>query len=168
MIRRPTIRWQRRWRNLRLSIKVIGATLLILALMMLLAGWGAISSERETLQERTRVHGNALAGTVAAFSAEPMLALDFPILETYAETLAKERYEVAYVRVEKRDGMVVAQAQDPQFNLQKALADGEARLFTAEIRVAPNAPETIGQVLIALLTQATDKGHGKFKSPKTR
>ncbi|MBF0339884.1 MAG: response regulator [Magnetococcales bacterium] len=143
------------WQRLRLDVKLIGSTLVLLAIPTLLLGWNAIVAEQRALEERIRSQGDSLSEAAAIFSIEPLLTLDDTVLSSYVKRLTRTQYDVGFVRILDANGRVVAQAPDAY--VQSPLDQGAVRLFHVDVLVEPDDTEPIGVVEIGLLTRYADQ-----------
>ncbi|GAB0058521.1 Sensor histidine kinase RcsC [Candidatus Magnetaquicoccaceae bacterium FCR-1] len=142
---------------MRLDVKLIGSTLLLLAIPTVLMSWNAVVAEQRALSERVQRQGAALAEAAAIFSIEPLLTLDDIVLASYVKRLTRTQYDVGFVRILDANGRVIAQA--PDLNTVDSLslaASGTVRLFRVDVLVEPSDTEPIGKVEIGLLTRNAD------------
>ncbi|MBF0212636.1 MAG: response regulator [Magnetococcales bacterium] len=150
--------FMRIWQRLRLDVKLIGSTLVLLAIPTVLLGWHAIAAEQRALQERIQSQGASLAEAAAIFSIEPLLTLDDAILSGYVKRLTRTQYDVEFVRILDADGRVVAQAPDPHAPESHFLNQGgQVRHFHARVLVEPEDSEPIGAVEVGLSTRHADQ-----------
>ena len=77
-----------------ISLKITAAVLALLLAVSLLYIWRGASYLRTTLLRRLDVEGASLAHSAAAFCVEPLVAQDYPVLETYAEEIVRITREV--------------------------------------------------------------------------
>ncbi|MBF0192301.1 MAG: PAS domain S-box protein, partial [Magnetococcales bacterium] len=146
------------WQRLRLDVKLIGSTLVLLAIPMVLLGWNTIVAEQRALRERIQSQGASLAEAAAIFSIEPLLTLDDAILAGYVKRLTRTQYDVGFVRILDSNGRVIAQAPDPHAPETHFLPDsGDMRLFRVDVLVEPEDTEAIGVVEIGLSTLHADQ-----------
>ncbi len=136
------------WQKLRFDIKVIGATVLIVGLVFLVTGWHTIVTERRILYEQIDKQGQSLVTLTSVSVLEALLADDYPILETIADMLAKEKNDIGYVRILRGDGKIVAEAPDAPLSLEP---EG-VRTFNAPVLVQADPPRPVGSVAIGILT----------------
>ncbi|MEO5347346.1 MAG: ATP-binding protein [Magnetococcus sp. YQC-9] len=147
----------RLWQRLRLDVKLIGTTLLLLAIPTVLLSWNAVIAEQRALLERVQRQGAALAEAAAIFSIEPLLTLDDVVLSGYVKRLTRTQYDVGFVRILDANGRVIAQA--PDLNSIDSLSlneSGAVRIFRVDVLVEPADTEPIGTVEIGLLTRHAD------------
>ena len=140
------------WRKWPLGVKMIGATLLLLGIAAFLLGWYVIAGERRVLQEQVEYQGKSLAKATAIFAVEPLLTMDYPVLETYVNRLALAEHGVAFVRIVILDQVVV---QAPDSAAQSLQDPATVRVFKAFVWVDPEAADDqqyIGTVEIGVLT----------------
>lgn len=121
----------------------------MVGVFFLVCGWYLIHTERQVMLGQIKAHGQSLAQAASVFSGEPLLAMDYPVLETYANNLAKEENNVGFVRFEDTDGLVVAEA--PGASIQKKIEQMGVRLYSADINIQLNGLNRIGKVVIAML-----------------
>ncbi|MBF0428786.1 MAG: response regulator [Magnetococcales bacterium] len=142
------------WQRLRLDVKVIGSTLILLGIFAVLLGWSAIAAEQRALQAQIQSQGSSLAEAAAIFSIEPLLTLDDGLLSGYVNRLTRTHPDIGFVRILDVTGRVVTQAPDI---LALPVAEPESvRLFRVNILVEPGDTEPIGVVEVGLLTHNVD------------
>ncbi|MBF0627196.1 MAG: response regulator [Magnetococcales bacterium] len=144
------------WQRLRLDVKLIGSTLVLLAIPTVLLGWHTITTEQRALQERIDSQGTSLAEAAAIFSIEPLLTLDDTILAGYVKRLTRTQYDVDFVRILDINGRVVAHAQAPD-PVAFTSDHGAVQLFRANVLVEPDDTEPIGVVELGLSTRHADQ-----------
>ncbi|NGZ05716.1 MAG: response regulator [Magnetococcales bacterium] len=150
--------FKRIWQRLRLDVKLIGSTLILVAIPTLLLGWQAVSAEQRALHERIQSQGASLAEAAAIFSIEPLLTLDDAILAGYVKRLTRTQYDVTFVRILDANGRVVAQAPDSALPESAFLAESaDTHLFRYPVMVEPSDSEAIGMVEIGLSTRHADQ-----------
>lgn len=142
------------WRQ-RIDLKVIGTTLFLLGIILGVSAWHTIDTERQVLLDQINAHGNSLANASSVFSIEPLLSMDYPVLETYAENLVVEALNVGFAHFYDSDGNLVAQAPQPQ--IQETFAKHSIRTYTAKVKINKNNLEPIGTVVIGMLTHRSTK-----------
>ncbi|MBF0260589.1 MAG: response regulator [Magnetococcales bacterium] len=145
------------WQRMRLDVKLIGSTLLLLAIPTVLMSWNAVVAEQRALSDRIQRQGAALAEAAAIFSIEPLLTLDDIVLASYVKRLTRTQYDVGFVRILDANGRVIAQAPDLNTVDSLSLAlSGTVRLFRVDVLVEPTDTEPIGKVEVGLLTRNAD------------
>ena len=137
-----------RWQRTRLSVKLIGATLVFLALATAGSSLYTIASERRILLKQIDAQGASLARAASIFSLEPLLIRDYPVLETYAGNMVDDKHDVSFVRIMRADGRTVAQASSGR----TATPQGPVRVYTADIKVR-DADDAIGKVNVGISMQ---------------
>jgi len=131
----------------RLGVKVIGVTLIFLAVVSLVSAVLTIRGERDTLLKQIEISGRSLCETVSVMCVDPLLADDYPVLDTYCETFVNDQNDVRFVRVLNQDGKVVSQAWAPD----KAVHD--VQMHRADIEIDPEDPTVLGQVVVGISTE---------------
>lgn len=81
--------------------------LLVLLLTLSLSGWLHVQRERHVLTELMEKHGKSLSHSIAVSCIEILLSEDYPILDSYLETMGKERNDILFIEV-KHHGKVVS------------------------------------------------------------
>ncbi len=142
------------WQRLRLDVKVIGSTLVLLGMMTLVLGWSAIHAEQRALRDQIKIQGASLAEAAAMFSIEPLLTLDYVVLDSYVSRLTRGQYDIGFVRIFDASGWGVSQASGVADSI--GLSSETMRIFRADVLVEPEDVEPIGFVEIGLLTRHAD------------
>jgi signal transduction histidine kinase len=88
---------------------------MLLTLVGLLSafGWISIRDERHALEGLLEQHGNSIVHTIAASTIELLLIEDYPVLETFLNTIGRKSRRVASIKV-IRKGNIVASYQSPE------------------------------------------------------
>jgi two-component system sensor histidine kinase/response regulator len=134
--------------------QIILVTVTVLAVISLASGWHSVETQRAMLLEKMARQGRLLARTTAVLAVEPMLVNDYPALSTFVEELTEQRH-AEYARIERDDGVVIAEAGDPQ-----ALAADDTQAYAAKI-LPPGVVETgpadagLGRTVLAISTAET-------------
>jgi len=136
-----------------MSFKLIGATLLFVALTTLANGLYLITSEKKVLLEQMDAQGESLARATSIFAIEPLLIRDYPVLETFVENIIKGKHGVRQVRILRADGKIAARAFVADLNNSTTQ---EFKTYTSEIRVSTEDVNHIGLVEIDIATSRFD------------
>ncbi|MBF0125632.1 MAG: response regulator [Magnetococcales bacterium] len=143
------------WQGLRLDVKVIGSTLVLLGIMTVLLGWSAIAAEQRALRAQIQSQGASLAEAAAIFSIEPLLTLDDGVLNGYVHRLTRTQSDIGFVRILGANGRLVAQSPEQP---DQAMQDSDSmRIFRVNVLVEPEDSEPIGVVEVGLLTHRADQ-----------
>ncbi|MEO5334516.1 MAG: ATP-binding protein [Magnetococcus sp. YQC-5] len=143
------------WRRLRLDVKVIGSTLILLGIMTLLLGWSAIAAEQRALRAQIQSQGISLAEAAAIFSIEPLLTLDDAVLTGYVHRLMRTQADIGFMRILDAKGRVATQIPEPA-DVTPWGASKSLRIFRVNVLVEPGDTDPIGVVEIGLLTRTAD------------
>jgi signal transduction histidine kinase len=111
----------------------------VIGLISLGTGWLSVYDERRLLQEILTRQGNATVRSLAAYSVEAMVSLDYPALEKVMSTVAREAGNIELIEISE-GGRVVSHQGD------RAMAHGSA--FAADIVVQNQGanPKVLGRV----------------------
>jgi signal transduction histidine kinase/CheY-like chemotaxis protein len=143
------------WRALRrvdrLGFKLIGASLLTVFVVWAVFSFVGFRSEKRALLEQLDRLGTSLAQMGAISCQEPLLGGDYPILDTFVETLARERDDIVFARIERPDGTLLCRA--PGALERQALEPSRYRTYSADV-VAPGPErQVIARVSFGLSSQ---------------
>ena len=144
------------FKRLHLSVhdRLLLGGVIVLAPISLAFGFWGVESQREVLLDTIDRQGRSLVGATAIFCVEPLLAQDYPVLDTYVDSLTIGKDAVVYARVEDRRGRVVAEAK---------IADFE-QAHTTEYESWVSVPgdgqrfptEKVGRVVLGLSTEPAE------------
>ena len=95
---------------MRLGTKLIGATLIFVALVFVLLGAWTMRSEREILEGALDSRGEALALGASSSCTELMLTKDYPKLQTVLDGLVNQSPDSVLARIEWPNGQLVNKA----------------------------------------------------------
>ncbi len=138
----------------RLGFKLIGATLITVSAVFALFSVIEIWNEKRVLLEQLDSLGNSLAGMASISCQEPMLGGDYPVLDTFVETLAQEQQEILFVRIERPDGEALSQAWGA--SAAETLVAGGYRAYSAEIFAPGERREILGRLSFGISTAGFD------------
>jgi len=82
-----------------LSLKITATLLFTLLVLLSLFGWVMIGDERRTLESLLDRQGKAITEVIAVFSLDPLLAQDYPKLESILELIGNRTAEILAVEV---------------------------------------------------------------------
>ena len=144
------------FKRLQLSVHdrfLLGGVIVLAPISLAFGFWG-VESQREVLLDTIDRQGRSLVGATAIFCVEPLLAQDYPVLDTYVDSLTIGKDAVVYARVEDRRGRVVAEAK---------VADFE-QAHTTEYQSWVSVPgdghrfptEKVGRVVLGLSTEPAE------------
>jgi len=120
---------------MRLTIKVIFILLGLLAVLMSVTGFVSIHREKQIIEQFHRNHGLATAKTIAASCIESIISADYPVLDTFINTIGKENKDILLIEV-RRKNKVVSQYRDQA-------SDHTYAVFSAKIHYSLNASDEI-------------------------
>jgi signal transduction histidine kinase/CheY-like chemotaxis protein len=127
---------------------------IVLAPISLAFGFWGVESQREVLLDTIDRQGRSLVGATAIFCVEPLLAQDYPVLDTYVDSLTIGKDAVVYARVEDRRGRVVAEAKVADFELAHTT---EYQSWVSVPGDGPRLPtEKVGRVVLGLSTEPAE------------
>jgi len=92
---------------MRLTIKVIFTLLGLLAVLMSVTGFISIHREKQVIQKLQKSHGQATANTIAASCIEAMISADYPVLDTFINTIGKENKDILLIEVYRNNKLVL-------------------------------------------------------------
>ena len=142
------------WHNRRLGFKLISVVLIFLALVYLAMTFQIVASEKRILLEQIDTQGALLTEAASIFSIEPLLAQDYPVLDTYVENLARKKNDILFMRIERADGRVVS--AHPTASPTGSSPCESCRIYTANITVSPEHPTPLGKVIVGISTRRSD------------
>ncbi len=124
---------------------VVLFALLLFSVFLGIQAW--ITGRNEAVLQMDR-RGEALATAAVAFCVEPMLTRDYPLLETYANSLVKGQEAISFVRFIREDGITVASHSLPDFS------DGDplkgTRYYRREMLPSGSGSTAIGEVVLGI------------------
>ncbi|MDM8522266.1 PAS domain S-box protein [Desulfococcaceae bacterium HSG8] len=82
-----------------LSTKIISMLLLVLAVLLSLSGWSSVKKEKQMLNELLEGRGKSISHSIAVFCIETLLSEDYPVLNTFLETVGRERDDILSIEV---------------------------------------------------------------------
>lgn len=130
------------------STKLIGATLLVLAMITVTSSTFAILNEKKILGDQLDAHGMCLANTVAVFSAMPIFHGKYSVLQNYSTDLIEEKLGVAFISITDKNGKTIAKYPGQQVK-------ESVQIYDAEIKAGDS--EALGKVQVGILTNPADK-----------
>ncbi|MDH3601134.1 MAG: response regulator [Candidatus Tectomicrobia bacterium] len=131
---------------MRLSNKLICVLALVLIGVSSVSGGLAIRREQRIMQEAQRQHGQGFANTIAVACLEPLLAQDYPVLETVLNTMGRARDDIMSIEL-VQDGKVLAQYKETPTGSFGATAFSSDVLFSLRDSAIPNK---LGEVHVRL------------------
>lgn len=132
----------RNWRA-SLSAKILAGTAITVLLTTLLAGIYLAGLQQASLDASFDRQSQTIARTIAAFSIEPLLTMDYPVLEHALAGAGRADDSILYIEIMHR-GTVVATYGDP-------LAKGRA--FSEPIRMHEAITAQVGDVYLLVSTR---------------
>jgi len=135
----------RRWPH-SLSVRILVAVFTAVALAVAITGTYSIVEERRALDRIFLKQGNTIARSLAAFSIEQLVALDYPALEHALETIARNDDTIDLIEV-TRAGRVVA---------HYGIEEQPGREFVADIKLNRPHEEILGQVRLVMSPRDND------------
>jgi len=142
------------WINSHIATKLIGGTLLVIAVVFVVANYQAIRKEQTVLLDQMDTQGSLLAKVVSNSCTEPLLIKDYPVLETIAELMIKSEADLSYVCIERQDGKIVAEV--PAGASQDPAVLASSRTYASPIKVSPNDISSIGRFSFGISTRRAD------------
>jgi signal transduction histidine kinase/CheY-like chemotaxis protein len=103
---------------------------------------------REVLTQQLDAQGQALAESAAIFSLEPIVAADYPVLATYAESIVTKS-KLACIRIRRNNKTV---AEHPPGWRSASFDKVGCRFYETPIRLNSEDEELLGSVTIGLST----------------
>ena len=132
----------RAWRA-SLSAKILAGTALTVLLTTLLSGVYLAGLQQASLDASFDRQSQTIARTIAAFSIEPLLTMDYPVLEHALAGVGRADDSILYIEIMHR-GTVVATYGDAQ---------AKGRAFSEAIRMHEAISAKIGDVYLLVSTQ---------------
>ncbi|MCF7976338.1 MAG: response regulator [Phycisphaerae bacterium] len=134
-----------------IAVKLLAGILFILGLTLFISSYMLITQGRDALLEQINAQGNFLAESASAACVEPMLLNDYPVLETYAHSMATSRDSITFIRIERTDGTLVASY--PNDIADNALLLSHSRVYTQPIKVGSEEDTALGKVIVGISTK---------------
>jgi len=106
--------------------------------------------DRRDLLSLLDAQGKILTEQVAISSIEPLLVDDYPVLETLAEFIIKDSQSISFIKIERKDGKVVADSTRTDINGVQQESH-QNRIYTFDI-VVPSG-ERIGRSIVGISTK---------------
>ena len=139
---------RRTHQRLRQSVRIrllLGGLLILTPISVGFGMWGLQTQHRVLLETIDR-QGRALADAMAISCVEPLLERDYPILDSFVETLTAAKDTVMFARIEDSHGRVVSSARAPNADT------ASTTVHSAPIVPIPGA-KPIGKVILGLSTE---------------
>jgi diguanylate cyclase (GGDEF)-like protein len=133
-----------------IAFKLIGGVLLVLIIATGFASAYMLFWDRGDLLSLLDAQGKILTEQVAISSIEPLLVNDYLVLEALAELIIKDSQSIRFVKIERKDGEVVAESKIPDINSAQQESH-QNRIYTFDI-VAPSG-ERIGRSIVGISTK---------------
>ncbi|MBN1908718.1 MAG: response regulator [Pirellulales bacterium] len=137
-----------------LAVRLIAVAFVFLTIVTAAVGWYAAWTARGVLQQQADALGASLARASSITCIEPLLVADYPVLETYAETLVEDGHDVSFVRILRHDGTVVAEA--PRGGSRDPELLSQCRVHRCKVTPSPEDPTVLGSVTIGITTRESD------------
>ena len=138
-----------------ITAKVVVATALVLLIAGLVTGRYSIEVQKEALLEEIDLQGRMLVTAAAIYCAEPLVSLDYPELESFAQALIQDEEHVTYVRVLRADGKLLVESGHT-IGSDQLVVDYQAQIsLPPEEGLASNSDDSmpfLGTVVIGLST----------------
>jgi len=137
---------------MRLTIKVIYTLLGLLAVLMSVTGFISIHREKQVIRQLHKSHGQSTANTIAASCIEAMVSADYPVVDTFINTIGKENKDILLIEV-RRNNKVVSQYRDQ-------VSDHTYAVFGAKIHFSAELSDEIldlGEVRLHVSDQVNKK-----------
>ncbi len=106
--------------------------------------------DRGDLLSLLDAQGKILTEQVAISSIEPLLVNDYPVLETLAEFIIKDSQSISFVKIERKDGKIVADSTKTDINGAQQESH-QNRIYTLDI-IVPSG-ERIGRSIVGISTK---------------
>ena len=142
---------------MRLGTKLIGATLVFVALIFTLLGAWTLRSDRAILEGALDRLGDAVASATASSCTELMLDKDYPKIQTLIDAMVNQRHDIVLVRVERPNGSVLKKAfrkDATEIVERRMFKEYVAPISSSEKNDATN--KTQGTVTLGISTQPMD------------
>ncbi len=134
-----------------LTAKITFLLLLILVLFFSLVGVVAIQNERRTLYSLLKNHGESHANAIAAFCIESLLIEDYPVLNTFLQTIGSKDSNILSIQL-IQDGVVVSDFKDPSATATNL------KIFEADILFAASGvDQIIGKIHLGMSIERTER-----------
>jgi len=139
----------------RLGIRLIAGTLLLLSIAYLASSLLTLRSDRRVLQDQMDLRGNSLARVAASNCIEALLVTpeetgpDYPLLDTFVQTLVDDNGDVTFARVVRADGQVASEAYGGGGPAPNGAQDYQA--YVADV-LAPGDRARLGRIVLGIST----------------
>lgn len=131
---------------MKLSTKNVTVLLWVLLFTLSLSAWLHVQRERSVLTGLMEKHGKSLSHSIAASCIETLLSEDYPVLDSYLETMGKESGDISFIEV-KHHGKVVSKYPTTHEGISETVIFDSDILFPVE----GNRPlKKIGEVRLGL------------------
>jgi len=125
--------------------------LLILVPLFFLAGGVVIQNERRNLYGLLKDHGESHAKAIAAFCVESLLIEDYPVLNTFLQTIGSKDRNILSIQV-IQDGVVVSDFKDP------SATTTNLKTFEADILFAASGvDQIIGKIYLGMSIERAER-----------
>lgn len=109
--------------------------------------------EKHVLYEQIDTQGASMCDVAGVLCVEALLVEDYPVLETYAELLAAEKNGISFVRIERANGQVLAEASTTAYKKENPES---VRMYTSPITISPASTDVLGRVAVGMSTRQAD------------
>lgn len=137
-----------------IAVKLLAGVLFVLGLTLFMSSAMLITQGRQALLEQINAQGIFLTESASAACVEPMLLNDYPVLETYVESMAHSRKCINFIRVERTDGTLVASY--PHDITDEMLCSSNSRVYSEAIKVNERDNSVLGRVTIGISTKGAN------------
>jgi signal transduction histidine kinase/ActR/RegA family two-component response regulator len=149
---------RRERRASRLGLRLIAGTLLLLSVVYLISSLLTLQSDRRVLQGQLDLRGRSLASVAAGNCIEALLVTpeetgpDYPLLDTFVQTLVDDNSDVTFARVVRSDGQLVTEAYGGGGPGPSAADAYQA--YVAEV-LAPGNRVLLGRIVLGISTASS-------------
>jgi signal transduction histidine kinase len=129
-----------------LSAKILAGTSIAVIVTTLLSGFYLSHVQHESLEAAFDKQSQTIASTIAVFSIEPLLTMDYPVLEHALKVAGQADDMILYIEIMHRGAVVAAYGKETR----------EGRAFTGEIRIREGDAGKLGDVYVVFSTAEHD------------
>jgi signal transduction histidine kinase/CheY-like chemotaxis protein len=134
-----------------IAVKLMAGILAVLGVTLFVSSAMLITQGRKALLEQIRAQGTFLAESAAAACVEPMLLNDYPVLETYAESVTKSHDSITFIHIERADGTLVASYPDDLADHVRLSSN--SKVYFEPIKVSDEDDVVLGKVTVGVSTK---------------
>ncbi len=128
-----------------ISTKTLATLLFVLLTVFLVSGWISAQNERTLLTRLLEKQGQSLSNSISSLSIEALLSEDYPVLDTFLQTLGRKMENVLSIEI-IHNGKVVSKYSTTSAGEKPVVFNSDILLSAA----VGDKPEKIGVVRLSL------------------